>query len=50
MRRNERITEKKMNIEEETVRVEYDKERTEEKIVLEEMVEEEQEYQNEGDW
>ena len=50
MRRNERITEKKMNIEEETVRVEYDKERTEGKIVLEEMVEEEQEYQNEGDW
>ena len=41
MRRNERITEKKMNIEEEKVRVEYDKERTEGKIVLEKMVEEE---------
>ena len=41
MRRNERITEKKMNIEEEKVRVEYDRERTEGKIVLEEMVEEE---------
>ena len=41
MRRNERITEKKMNIEEETVRVEDDTEMTEGKITLEKKDEEE---------